>query len=144
MSTTHINYYGRTGMTYGATKITFINHNPDYCRIYSIDTDGTENYQGTVAANNVKTYDTTGNYLWVIKRRDYVPIRVCKAQIPPAKNDPGTVCIASNQRLPAWPNANFTFDIVGKTLTQPAVELRVPVKVLITSCTRSNTISVSG
>ena len=86
-----------------------------------------------------------GNHVWVIKRSDNVPIRVCKAvKTDGSKDAKATACIASNQRMPSWPIANFTFDIVGKTLTQPPVELRVPVNVLITNCQKSDRIIVSG
>jgi adenosine/AMP kinase len=139
----HIHYYGRSGTGSGTTTITFINHNPVYTRVYWIDENGNEQYGNRVEAYSTRTEKTMGNHVWVIKRDDGYPIRVCKA-VKPGKEDKGTACIASNQRMPAWPTANFTFDIVGKTLTYPAVELRVPVTVLITNCQRSDRITAKG
>jgi len=139
----HIHYYGRSGTGHGKTTITFINHNPTYCRIYWIDENGNEEERTRVEAYATVTHKTMGNHVWVIKRDDSYPIRVCKA-VTPGKENKGTACIASNQRLPAWPIANFTFDIVGKTLTPPPVELRVPVNVLITNCQRSDRILAKG
>lgn len=93
--------------------MTFMNHNPYYCRIYWINEDGNEEEKTRVEANGVITHKTMGNHVWIVKRSDNVPIRVCKA----AKGSKATACILTNQRTPAWPVANFTFDIVGKTLT---------------------------
>jgi hypothetical protein len=49
----------------------------------------------------------------------------------------------NGQNLPAWPGANFTFNIVGKTIAEPAKTLSVPVRVIITNC-GSITITTNG
>jgi len=49
----------------------------------------------------------------------------------------------NNQRLPSWPRANFTFNIVGQTLTVPNANATVPVHLIITNC-GSEIISMRG
>jgi hypothetical protein len=69
--------------------------------------------------------------------------------LQPGQKTPITECIATNQRLPSapgiseWPTANFTFDIVGKTLSQPPIELRVPVNILVTPCSTNDRVMLN-
>jgi hypothetical protein len=61
VTSTQINYYGRSGRPMGSAIIRFINDNPVYTRMYYIDRNGDESYQGTVDANSYKDMKTTIN-----------------------------------------------------------------------------------
>jgi hypothetical protein len=76
----------------------FINHNPIYCRIYLIDENGDEQSYGNVNANSmlVQEKNVFANQVWVIKRHDSYPIRVCKAKNDAVSLKTGTECIATN------------------------------------------------
>jgi hypothetical protein len=64
----------------GTATIRFINDNPVYTRMYLLDRNGDESYQGTVNANSYKDMTTQINYLWIHKRHDNVPIRICRVK----------------------------------------------------------------